>query len=203
MNIDLLINGSEVQSPRPVDTSGPVPQLTTPTTHDPKRPVGINSHRLSLSQIERSASQAPLLEEPPAKKQFDSTTSNSTTSNSSSASVTSVSTGTTETYTTSTYTPPPNHACSAYQPASAASMQGGPVLPAIAEPYRHPQFRPLYSGTSLSATIQPGPPGTNGSPPSRMLKRAASQIPLPEESPAKKHSKWTLEEDNLTIELRG
>ncbi|OAG07806.1 uncharacterized protein CC84DRAFT_1047788, partial [Paraphaeosphaeria sporulosa] len=29
------------------------------------------------------------------------------------------------------------------------------------------------------------------------------QEPLPEESPAKKQSKWTPEEDNLTIELRG
>ncbi|KAJ4347819.1 uncharacterized protein N0V89_009189 [Didymosphaeria variabile] len=36
-----------------------------------------------------------------------------------------------------------------------------------------------------------------------MLKRATSQTPLPEESPAKKQSKWTPEEDNLTIELRG
>ncbi|KAF2118981.1 hypothetical protein BDV96DRAFT_488007, partial [Lophiotrema nucula] len=36
-----------------------------------------------------------------------------------------------------------------------------------------------------------------------MIKRAASQTPLPEESPAKKQSKWTPEEDNLTIELRG
>lgn len=36
-----------------------------------------------------------------------------------------------------------------------------------------------------------------------MLKRAASQTPLAEESPAKKQSKWTPEEDNLTIELRG
>ncbi|KAF2245157.1 hypothetical protein BU26DRAFT_77733 [Trematosphaeria pertusa] len=203
MDINLLIHGSEVQSPN----SGPVPQLTTPTTRDPKRLVGINS-------------QAPLPEEPPAKKQF-----NSSASRKSSASVASVSTGATATYTTaaSTYTPSPaydtispaniaatpaygtsspNHACSAYQSASAASMQGGPVLPAIAEPHRHLRFRPL-SGTPVSATIQPGPPGTNGSPPSRMLKRAASQIPLPEESPAKKQSKWGPEEDNLTIELRG
>ena len=36
-----------------------------------------------------------------------------------------------------------------------------------------------------------------------MLKRAASQTPLTEESPAKKQSKWSPEEDNLTIELRG
>lgn len=47
-----------------------------------------------------------------------------------------------------------------------------------------------------------GSANTNGSPPST-LKRQASQTPLPEESPAKKQSKWTPEEDNLTIELRG
>ncbi|KAF2688604.1 hypothetical protein K458DRAFT_440190 [Lentithecium fluviatile CBS 122367] len=88
-------------------------------------------------------------------------------------------------------------------------MQGGPVLPAIAELHRHPdpgpppQFRPLYSGPPVATTIPQGPQGSNGSPPSQMLKRAASQTPLPEESPAKKQSKWTPEEDNLTIELRG
>ena len=88
-------------------------------------------------------------------------------------------------------------------------MQGGPVLPAIAELHRHPdpgpppQFRPLYSGPPVPTAIQQGPPGSNGSPPTQMLKRAASQTPLAEESPAKKQSKWTPEEDNLTIELRG
>ncbi|KAJ4369735.1 hypothetical protein N0V83_005498 [Neocucurbitaria cava] len=87
-------------------------------------------------------------------------------------------------------------------------MLGGPVLPAISElqrhpePSGHPQFRPLYSGPPGPATIHQGLPGTNGSPPSA-LKRQASQTPLPEESPAKKQSKWTPEEDNLTIELRG
>lgn len=88
------------------------------------------------------------------------------------------------------------------------SMLGGPVLPAISELQRHPdpagqpQFRPLYSGPPGTATVHHAPPGTNGSPPSA-LKRQASQTPLPEESPAKKQSKWTPEEDNLTIELRG
>ncbi|KAF3029176.1 hypothetical protein E8E12_000183 [Didymella heteroderae] len=41
------------------------------------------------------------------------------------------------------------------------------------------------------------------SPPHQANKRQASQTPLPDESPAKKQSKWTPEEDNLTIELRG
>ncbi|KAF2264276.1 hypothetical protein CC78DRAFT_246172 [Lojkania enalia] len=88
-------------------------------------------------------------------------------------------------------------------------MQGGPVLPAISElqrhtePPQHHQFRPLYTGPPVSTTPTPGPPGSNGSPPSQMIKRAPSQTPLPEESPAKKQSKWTPEEDNLTIELRG
>ncbi|RYO48190.1 hypothetical protein AA0116_g12592 [Alternaria tenuissima] len=63
-------------------------------------------------------------------------------------------------------------------------MLGGPVLPAISELRRHAE------------------PNTNHSPPST-LKRQASQIPLPDESPAKKQSKWTPEEDNLVIELRG
>ncbi|KAF2736889.1 hypothetical protein EJ04DRAFT_432137, partial [Polyplosphaeria fusca] len=94
-------------------------------------------------------------------------------------------------------------------PLGPVSMQGGPVLPAISELQRppdhsqHPQFRPLYTGPPVSAAPHPGPPGSNGSPPTQMIKRAASQTPLPEESPAKKQSKWTPEEDNLTIELRG
>ncbi|KAL5403719.1 hypothetical protein PMIN04_012762 [Paraphaeosphaeria minitans] len=66
-------------------------------------------------------------------------------------------------------------------------MQGEPALPA-------------NSGTPASAAVQPGARGSNGSPPSQMLKRDSFQT---EESPAKKQSKWTPEEDNLTIELRG
>ncbi|KAF2878431.1 hypothetical protein BDV95DRAFT_589367 [Massariosphaeria phaeospora] len=90
-----------------------------------------------------------------------------------------------------------------------ASMQGGPVLPAISElqrhpdPVQHPQFRPLYTGPPAPTATPQLPPGLNGSPPSQLIKRPASQTPLPEESPAKKQSKWTPEEDNLTIELRG
>ncbi|KAF2129103.1 hypothetical protein P153DRAFT_357561 [Dothidotthia symphoricarpi CBS 119687] len=93
-------------------------------------------------------------------------------------------------------------------PLGPGSMIGGPVLPAISElqrhpdPMPHPQFRPLYSGPPCPPNIQQGPPGTGGSPPNA-LKRQASQTPLPDESPAKKQSKWTPEEDNLTIELRG
>jgi hypothetical protein len=87
-------------------------------------------------------------------------------------------------------------------------MIGGPVLPAISELQRHhdpatlPQFRSLYSGPPGHPPAHHCPTGTNGSPPST-LKRQASQTPLPDESPAKKQSKWTPEEDNLTIELRG
>jgi hypothetical protein len=86
---------------------------------------------------------------------------------------------------------------------SSAPMQGGPVLPAISELQRHPeptqpQFRSLY-------TVAPAqyPPGSNGSPPLSIAKRSASQAAHSEDSPAKKQSKWTPEEDNLTIELRG
>jgi hypothetical protein len=86
-------------------------------------------------------------------------------------------------------------------------MLGGPVLPAISELHRHaepaprPHFRPLYSGPHGPSSPRQAQ-NRNDSPPST-LKRQASQIPLPDESPAKKQSKWTLEEDNLTIELRG
>ena len=83
-------------------------------------------------------------------------------------------------------------------------------MPAISELHRRsatdpaplPQFRQLYSGPHGPAPAHSGPAGTNVSPPST-LKRQASQTPLPDESPAKKQSKWTPEEDNLTIELRG
>lgn len=89
-----------------------------------------------------------------------------------------------------------------------ATMQGGPVLPAISELQRHvepqqPMFRPLYAGTTIQQPGPQGPAGSNGSPPSQLIKRSASQTPMLEESPAKKQSKWTPEEDNLTIELRG
>ncbi|RMZ67059.1 hypothetical protein GMOD_00000931 [Pyrenophora seminiperda CCB06] len=93
-------------------------------------------------------------------------------------------------------------------PQGPGSMLGGPVLPAISELQRRPdpatlpQFRALYAGPHGPAPSHHGPHGTNGSPPST-LKRQASQTPLPDESPAKKQSKWTPEEDNLTIELRG
>ncbi|EMD87590.1 hypothetical protein COCC4DRAFT_22296 [Bipolaris maydis ATCC 48331] len=93
-------------------------------------------------------------------------------------------------------------------PKGSAPMLGGPVLPAIAELHRRnesaplPQFRQLYSGPHGPTPAHGGPAPTNVSPPST-LKRQASQTPLPDESPAKKQSKWTPEEDNLTIELRG
>jgi len=87
-------------------------------------------------------------------------------------------------------------------------MLGGPVLPAISEiqrhqePVPHPQFRPIYAGQLGHPGLHQGPSSSKVSPP-QTLKRQASQTPLPEESPAKKQSKWTPEEDNLTIELRG
>ncbi|KAF1944871.1 hypothetical protein EJ02DRAFT_509827 [Clathrospora elynae] len=103
----------------------------------------------------------------------------------------------------SAYTQAPTSA-----PLGSGPMLGGPVLPAISQLHRHPdpvalpQFRPLYSGHAGPLPAHQGLPGTTVSPPSA-LKRQASQTPLPEESPAKKQSKWTPEEDNLTIELRG
>lgn len=92
-----------------------------------------------------------------------------------SASVASLSTGATGTYTTP----------SAHRPTSITSMHGGPVLPAITKPH------------------QQGLSSSNESPPSQKRERDVSETLLAEESPAKKQSKWTSEEDNLTIELRG
>ncbi|KAF9701271.1 hypothetical protein EKO04_000327 [Ascochyta lentis] len=107
----------------------------------------------------------------------------------------------------------PNPVYPAQAPTSAPSvsgaMLGGPVLPAISElqrhpdPSSHPQFRPLYTGPPAPGSVHHGPSGSNRSPPHQVIKRQASQTPLPDESPAKKQSKWTPEEDNLTIELRG
>ncbi|KAF2274178.1 uncharacterized protein EI97DRAFT_381703 [Westerdykella ornata] len=84
-------------------------------------------------------------------------------------------------------------------------MQGGPVLPTIAELHRRPdpgqpQFRPLYADQSLQTT---GHQGTNTSPPFRGLKRSASQAPLPESAPVDKKGKWTPEEDEINIQLRS
>jgi len=93
-----------------------------------------------------------------------------------SASIASVSAGATRVYTT---------APSAHRPTSTTSMHGGPVLLAITEPH------------------QQGLPGSDELPPSQKREWDVSETPLAEESPAKKQSKWTPEEDNLTIELRG
>ncbi|KAF2023822.1 hypothetical protein EK21DRAFT_94588 [Setomelanomma holmii] len=152
-------------------------------------------------------------------------------SKASSASVTSNSTTATRAYTTapSAYTQSPAHgaspaytkgspACvapSSYGPNSTCLGQGttwsrplGPrpmlgrsVLPEL-ERHSDPPCQSLCAGHLGQVDILYHPPGTNGSPP-QAIKRRASKTPLPEESPAKKQSKWTLEEDILTIELRS
>ncbi|KAF2741934.1 hypothetical protein M011DRAFT_497815 [Sporormia fimetaria CBS 119925] len=84
-------------------------------------------------------------------------------------------------------------------------MQGGPVLPAIhrlPEPTQPPQFRPLYSGPSVPGPNQSSAPTSNSSPPQTVAKRAIVGS-VSEDNPGKKQSKWTPEEDMLTIELRG
>jgi hypothetical protein len=169
-------------------------------------------------------------ESPASKKSSMSVTSNSTSATRAyttapSAYTQSPAHGASPAYATGSpaYAPPMSYAPTASYPAQAPTssaphgsgpMLGGPVLPAISELHRHPdppshpQFRPLYAGHpghpshSGHTGLHQGPPRTNGSPP-QALKRQASQTPLPEESPAKKQSKWTPEEDNLTIELRG
>lgn len=94
-----------------------------------------------------------------------------------------------------------------YTTASSAHT-GGPVLPAASETQRkqhlsiHPQSR-RYLEHPDPGPAHHGPPGSNRWPPHQVTKRQASQAPLPDESPAKKQSKWTPEEDNLTIGLRG
>lgn len=72
-----------------------------------------------------------------------------------------------------------------HQPTSTKSMHGGPVLPAITELH------------------QQDLPGSNESSLTQKRERNVSEIPLAEESPAKKPLKWTPEEDNLIIDLRG
>ncbi|KAB2099988.1 hypothetical protein AG0111_0g11632 [Alternaria gaisen] len=86
-------------------------------------------------------------------------------------------------------------------------MLGGPVQPATSELRQHAESVPLPHIRSL----WPGP--YELSPPLRTqsnnhfapatLKRKASQTPLPDEHAAKKQSKWTPEEDNRIIQLRG
>jgi hypothetical protein len=61
----------------------------------------------------------------------------------------------------------------------------------IPNPGPSPQFRLPNSGPS------------NGIPPTQMLKRATSQTPLVEEPSAKKQKRWSQEEDDLIIKLRG
>lgn len=113
--------------------------------------------------------------------------------------------------TSSPYGPGSSYAAQA--PTSAPSvpgtMLGGPVLPAISDlqrhpdPTSHPPFRPLYTGPAGQSPTHHVSSGVARSPPHQVIKRQASQTPLADESPAKKQSKWTPEEDNLTIELRG
>jgi hypothetical protein len=87
-----------------------------------------------------------------------------------------------------------------------ASMQGRSIFPAIEEllshdPYPdsglHPQSRPLFSGSPVTTSIQQVSTGSNGSPPTQVLKKPASK------SPAKDRFKWAPEEDSLITELRG
>lgn len=87
------------------------------------------------------------------------------------------------------------------KPHGSGPMIGGPVQPAIAcsrrlpPPSSQPHILPLH------APMHQNPTQTNDS--SNALKRRASQTPHPEQSPAKKQTKWTPEEDKLIIELRG
>lgn len=75
-------------------------------------------------------------------------------------------------------------------------VSGGAVPPTILElqrhqdPSQHPQFRPLHTSPPVPTTNPQDLASSNKSPPSRVLKRAASQTSSTEESPAKKQSKW-------------
>ncbi|RYN65005.1 hypothetical protein AA0119_g11531 [Alternaria tenuissima] len=86
-------------------------------------------------------------------------------------------------------------------------MLGGPVLPATSELRQHaesvslPHIRSLWPGPyELSPPLRTQ---SNNHFAPATLKRKASQTPLPDEHAAKKQSKWTPEEDNLIIQLRG
>ncbi|KAH8696941.1 hypothetical protein GQ44DRAFT_733498 [Phaeosphaeriaceae sp. PMI808] len=88
---------------------------------------------------------------------------------------------------------------------SIASNSTGATMAYTTAPSAYTQS-PAYAHFSAYAAptaILQVPFGFNRSPPTKMLKRATSQTSLTEERPAKKHPRWTLEEDTFTIELRG
>lgn len=148
--------------------------------------------------------------------------------NKSTTSVGSSSTGVTKGPLTSStiYTPSSAYATPASLPAppatSAAPLQptpgihGGPVLQALPPIQPHhsqiehqtqsQNFRPLYSAPpSSNSSHLVRQSGIASPPPNQSLsvKRQASQTPLVGETAQKKTSKWTQEEDELTVELRG
>jgi len=86
-------------------------------------------------------------------------------------------------------------------------MLGGPVQPATpglrqhAEPAPLPRIRSLWPGPyELSPPLHTQ---SNNHFSTATRKRRAPQTPLPDEHAAKKQSKWTPEEDNRIIQLRG
>ncbi|OWY45891.1 MYB DNA-binding-like protein [Alternaria alternata] len=88
-----------------------------------------------------------------------------------------------------------------------APMLGGPVQPATRGLGQHGEPAPLPNIRSLwSGPYGPSPPlrtQSNNHFPPTARKRKASSTPLSDEHAAKKQSKWTPEEDNLIIQLRG
>lgn len=104
----------------------------------------------------------------------------------------------------------PAYSASAPIPSSSPTgplVQEGPLIQPLGMKFHQQQVQPDLQHPQTISPYAPPPPSTGcniiGPPPLQTTKRAASQTPLPEESPAKKQSKWTQEEDNLTIELRG
>jgi len=76
------------------------------------------------------------------------------------------------------------------------SQRASPAYGSRAPAY--PRTRTMHQGLLVPASRW----HQYGSPPPT-LKRQVSQTPLPDESPAKTQFKWTPEEGNLTIKLRG
>ena len=103
------------------------------------------------------------------------------------------------------YTPSYPTRASISTPAMSSAMLGEYIFPALPGLQQDPDrsFDPLYTGTPGSAPARHDSVGANRSPPRQVIKQQASKTPLADESPAKKQSKWTPEEDNLVIELRG
>lgn len=88
----------------------------------------------------------------------------------------------------------------------AAPMNTTPTLPPVSAMHPLPPMAPIATPPSGLATQPPGPSASSGPPLTAKAPAAGTKRLQPAhtaESPAKKQSKWSPEEDALIIELRG